>query len=37
VRLVIAIVVTVAPVVTALISWRIRVSRARRRGHLVDL
>ncbi len=35
VRLAIAIVATVAPVVIALISWRIRVSRARRRGHLV--
>jgi hypothetical protein len=37
VRLAIAIVVTVVPIVTALISWRIRVSRARRRGRLIDL
>ena len=37
VRLVIAIIVTVAPVVAVLISWRIRVSRARRRGQLIDL
>ena len=36
-RLGIAIVVTVAPVVIALISWRIRVSRARRRGQFFDL
>ena len=35
--MVIAIVVTVAPIVVALISWRIRVSRARRRGFLTDL
>ncbi len=35
VRLAIAIIATVAPVVIALVSWRIRVSRARRRGHLV--
>jgi hypothetical protein len=33
----IAIIVTVAPIVVALISWRIRVSRARRRGFLTDL
>ena len=37
VRLAIAIIVTVVPIVAALISWRIRVSRARRRGHLIDL
>jgi len=37
VRLVVAIIVTVAPVVAALISWRIRMSRARRRGQLIDL
>jgi hypothetical protein len=37
VRLALAIIVTVAPVVTALISWRIRVLRARRRGRFVDL
>ena len=37
VRLVIAIIVTVAPIVAALISWRVRVSRARRRGQLIDL
>jgi hypothetical protein len=36
-RMVIAIVVTVAPIVVALISWRIRVSRGRRRGILTDL
>ena len=37
VRLAIAIVATVAPVVIALISWRIRVSRVRHRGRLVGL
>ena len=36
-RMVIAIIVTLAPIVVALISWRIRVSRARRRGFLTDL
>jgi hypothetical protein len=36
VRLAIAIIVTVAPVVAALISWRIRVARAQRRGQLID-
>ena len=36
-RMVIAIIATVAPVVVALISWRIRVSRARRRGFVTDL
>jgi hypothetical protein len=35
-RLVIVIVVTVAPVVAALISWRFRVWRARRSGQPVD-
>jgi hypothetical protein len=35
-RLMVAIVVTVAPVVTALISWRVRVRRARRRGGRLD-
>ncbi len=37
VRLLIAIVVTVGPIVAALISWRIRVARARRRGLRIDL
>jgi hypothetical protein len=37
VRLVIAIVVTVGPIVAALISWRIRVARARHRGLRIDL
>lgn len=37
VRLVIAIIVTLAPIIAALISWRIRVLRARNRGQLVDL
>jgi hypothetical protein len=36
VRLAIAITVTVAPVVAALISWRIRVARAQRRGQRID-
>jgi hypothetical protein len=36
-RLTIAIIVTVAPVVAALISWRIKVWRARRRGRRLDL
>jgi hypothetical protein len=35
-RLTIAILVAVAPVVTALISWRIRVWRARRSGQPID-
>jgi hypothetical protein len=37
VRLVIAIIVTVAPIVAALISWRIRVARARHGGQPIDL
>ncbi len=36
-RMVIAVVVTVVPIVVALVSWRIRVSRARRRGLPIDL
>jgi hypothetical protein len=36
-RLVIGIIVTVTPIVVALISWRVRVSRARRRGFLTGL
>ena len=36
-RLTIAIIATVAPVVLALISWRIKVWRARRRGGPIDL
>jgi hypothetical protein len=35
--MVIAVVVTVVPIVAALVSWRIRVSRARRRGLPIDL
>jgi hypothetical protein len=36
-RMVIAVVVTVVPIVAALVSWRIRVSRARRGGLPIDL
>ena len=35
-RMAIAVIVTVAPIVAVLVSWRIRVSRARRRGQFID-